>query len=101
MLKGGGSNDTGLEEIEYTDYAPAGKKRWYPERILFSQNGRLVRMYVLKTFKIDPALPDQLFDIAYLKTMYQPIASTQELPLPKSELDEVKKTIRDFTKTFE
>ncbi|NVL90981.1 MAG: hypothetical protein HWN69_08350 [Desulfobacterales bacterium] len=99
IVKGAGSKDAALEEIEYTDYVSLGKKGWYPSRILFFQNGRLARMYVLKTFKINPDLPDQLFDIAYLKTVYQPIASTQ--PSPKPELDEVEKTIRDFRKTFE
>jgi len=101
VVKGGGSKGATLEEIEYADYMPLGKDRWYPARILFFQNGRLARMYVLKTFRVNPDLPDQLFDITYLKTVYQPIAATQPSPAPTSELDEVKKTIRDFTRTFE
>ena len=101
VLSGGGPHGGALEEIEYADYMPLDKGRWYPARILFFQNGRLARMYLLKTFKVNPELHDQLFDIAYLKTVYQPIASTQPSPLPKSELDEVEKTIRDFTRTFE
>ncbi|MBW2020695.1 MAG: hypothetical protein JRI58_11525 [Deltaproteobacteria bacterium] len=101
ILRGSGLNHTGWEEIEYTEYMPLDKHRWYPARILFFQNGRLVRMYVLKTFGINPELPGRLFDIAYLKTVYQPIASTQPSPSPESELDEVKKTIKDFTTTFE
>lgn len=101
VLRGGGPNNADLEEIEYTDYMPLDKGRWYPARILFFQNGRLARMYVLKTFRVNPELPDQLFDIPYLKTVYQPIASTEPPPSPESELDEVKKTIRDFTRTFE
>jgi outer membrane lipoprotein-sorting protein len=101
VLSGGGPNGGALEEIEYADYMSLGKERWYPARILFFQHGRLARMYLLKTFKVNPDLSDQLFDIAYLKTVYQPIASTKPLPLPKSELDEVEKTIRDFRRTFE
>ncbi len=97
----GGPEGGALEEIEYRDYMPLDKDRWYPAHILFFQNGRLTRMYLLETFKVNPDLPDQLFDIAYLKTVYQPIASTQPPPSPKSELDEVEKTIRDFTRTFE
>jgi hypothetical protein len=77
------------------------KGGWYPARILFFQNGLLARMYLLKTAKINTELSDLLFDIAYLKTVYQPIATTQQPPSPESELDEVEKTIRDFTRTFE
>ena len=101
VLSGGGPHGGALEEIEYTEYMSLDKGRWYPARIQFFQNGRLARMYLLKTFKVNPELPDQLFDIAYLKTVYQPIASTEPSPSPESELDEVEKTIRDFTRTFE
>ena len=103
VVKGGGSKDAALEEIEYADYMPLGKDRWYPARILFFENGRLGRMYEVKTFRVNQELHDQLFDIAYLKTVYQPIVSTQPTPTvtPTSELDEVEKTIRDFRKTFE
>jgi outer membrane lipoprotein-sorting protein len=100
LLKAG-TNDSDFEEIEYTDYMPLDKKRWYPAHILFYKNGGLARMYELKTFRINPELPDQLFDIAYLKTIYQPIASTQPPPSPTSDLDEVQKVIRDFKETFE
>ena len=101
VLRSGGPHDTNLEEIEYTDYVPLDKSRSYPERILFFQNGRLARMYVLKKFRVNPDVPDELFDIAYLKTVYQPISSTEPLPSPESEVDEVNKTIRDFSRTFE
>jgi len=103
VVRGGGSKDAGLEEIEYADYTSLGRDRWYPARILFFRNGRLGRMYVLKTFKVNQDLDDQLFDIAHLKKVYQPIASTQPAPTvtPTSEMDEVEKTIRDFRKTFE
>lgn len=101
VVKGGGPNDVPLEEIEYADYMRLGRDRWYPARIMFFQNGRLAKMYVLKTSRVNPELPDQLFDIAYLKTVYQPVAPVQPSPAPSSEMDEVKKTIRDFTKAFE
>lgn len=100
LLKSG-PDDADLEEIEYADYVPLDKKRWYPEHILFYRDGGLARMYVLKTFRMNPELPDELFDIAYLKTVYQPIASTQPPPSPTSDLDEVQKAIKDFRKTFE
>jgi hypothetical protein len=101
VLRSEGPEDTNLEEIEYTDYVPLDKGGSYPERILFFQDGRLARMYVLKTFRVNQDVPDELFDIPYLKTVYQPISSTEPSPSPESEVDEVKKTIRDFSRTFE
>lgn len=100
VLSGRG-DDTPLKEIEYTDYRPLGKDKTYPARILFLENGTLVRMHVLESFEVNPEIPDQLFDVAYLKGIYEPIASTQSTPSPSSELDEVKKSIQDFKKIFE
>ncbi|NVM23681.1 MAG: hypothetical protein HWN68_18105 [Desulfobacterales bacterium] len=101
ILNGGGGKDAPLKEIEYTDYKPLNEGNSYPSRILFFEGGTLVRMQVLKTFRIEPEVPDQLFDVAYLKSTYEPIAATQPTPLPASELDEVKKSIQDFKKIFE
>ncbi|NVM57041.1 MAG: hypothetical protein HWN51_02825 [Desulfobacterales bacterium] len=101
IVRGDDGKDVPSREIQYTDYRPLDKGKSYPARMLFFENGTLVRMHVLKTFKINPAVPDQLFDIAYIKSMYEPIASTQPTPLPASELDEVKKSIQDFKKIFE
>ncbi|UCD86446.1 MAG: hypothetical protein JSV01_01320 [Desulfobacterales bacterium] len=101
IIRGAASDGTGLEEIEYADYLSLDKDRWYPGHIMFYKDGGLVKMYVLKTFRINPEIPDQLFDIAYLKTVYQPMASTEPPPLPTSDLDEVQKSIRDFSKSFE
>ena len=101
LLRSGGQHDANLEEIEYTDYVPLDKGRSYPERILFFQNGQLARMNVLKTFRVNPDVPDQLFDIAHLKTVYHSISSDEPSPSTESEVDEVKKTIRDFSRTFE
>ncbi|OEU79386.1 MAG: hypothetical protein BA872_06905 [Desulfobacterales bacterium C00003060] len=102
VLKGGGFDGAPLEEIEYSDYKALDKKKWwYPTRIVFYQNGRPDRVYVLKSYTVNPNLSEQLFDIAYLKTVYKPIASTQQSPSPTSEVDDVKKAIRDFTKIFE
>jgi hypothetical protein len=57
-------------------------------------------MYVLEEFNVNPELSNKLFDMSHLKTLYQPMASTEPSPAP-SQLDEVKKTIKDFSKTFE
>jgi len=101
VVRGRGPNNMDVEEVEYADYTPLDKKRWYPGRILFFRNGQLARVYVLSTFRLNPDLPDAWFDVAYLKTLYEPIASSGPSPSPPSALDEVKKTITDFSKAFE
>jgi hypothetical protein len=99
---GGPRHNNGvLEEIEYADYTPLDEKRSYPGRILFFRNGELVKMCVLKTSRINPNLPDELFDVHHLKTLYEPITSTESSTPPPSDLDELKKTIRDFSKAYE
>jgi outer membrane lipoprotein-sorting protein len=100
ILTPGDLNDSDSEEVEYADYTSLGKNTWYPGRILFYRNGRLVTMYVLEEFNVNPELSNKLFDMSHLKTLYQPMASTEPSPAP-SQLDEVKKTIKDFSKTFE
>jgi hypothetical protein len=42
-----------------------------------------------------------LFDVHHLKTLYEPITSTESSTPPPSDLDELKKTIRDFSKAYE
>ena len=94
-------NNGVLEEIEYADYTPLDEKRSYPGRILFFRNGELVKMCVLKTSKVNPNLTDELFDVHHLRTLYEPITSTESPTPPPSDLDELKKTIRDFSKAYE
>lgn len=101
IIKGGDPEGGAPQEIEYADYRSIGKKGWYPSRIQFFENGRLARMYVMKTFKVNPEMPDELFDIARLKAVHRPIAPPGSPPEPVSEIDEVEKAIRDFRKTFE
>lgn len=101
ILRKSDDKDGSLEEIEYTDYKPLGRGNTYPTRILFFENGTLVRMDVAKSFKLNPEISSQLFDFTYLKELYEPIASARPALKPPSELDEVRKSIRDFRKTFE
>lgn len=101
VLSRKGEEVTPLKEIEYTDYRPLDKHKTYPGRILFLENGTLVRMQVMETFEVDPKVPEELFDVAHLKEIYEPIASAESAPSPSSELDEVKKSIQDFRRIFE
>jgi hypothetical protein len=89
------------KEIQYTEYRALDKKKRYPTRILFLERDTLVKMHVLEAFEIDAYLPDELFDVAYLKTLYETMVSEPETPSASTELEEVKKSIRDFRKIFE
>jgi hypothetical protein len=101
LLRGGGSEGDHLQDIQFDDYRSLDKGKTYPGRILFLENDTLVKMQVLETFRVNPELPGQLFDVAYLRNAYEPLAPTQPMPLPDSEPDEVKKSIEDFKKIFE
>ena len=101
ILTPGDLDDSDSEEVEYADYTSLGKNKWYPARILFYRNGRLTRVYVLEDFKINPKLSNKLFDVAHLRTLYQTMTLTEPPPSSPSQLDEVEKTINDFSKTFE
>jgi hypothetical protein len=102
LLRGGGGSEGGpLEDIQFDDYRSLDKGKSYPGRILFLENDTLVRMQVLETFRVNPELPGQLFNVAYLRDAYEPLAPTQPMSLPDSESDEVKKSIEDFKKIFE
>jgi len=89
------------KEIEYAEYRALDKRKRYPARILFLEQGTLVRMHVLEAFEVNSHLSDQLFDVSHMKVQYEPVVQTPETPSPSSELEEVKKGIRDFRKIFE
>jgi len=101
LLRSNGGEGAPLTDIRFTDYRSLDKDKSYPGRILFLENDTLVKMQVLETFKINPEIPGQLFDLAYLRGVYEPLAPTPPTPLPDSEPDEVKKSMEDFKKIFE
>jgi len=96
----GGQDGTPAKEIVYSDYRALGKRGEYPGRILFYEKGILVRMSVVESFEVNVEVDEALFDVAYLRTLYEPVNPPQPSE-PSSELDEVKKTIQDFRKTYE
>lgn len=101
LLPSHGGEGAPLTDIQFTDYRSLDKARTYPGRILFFENNTLVKMQVLETFKINPAIPGELFDVAYLRGAYESLAPAPPAPLPDSETDEVKKSMEEFKKIFE
>jgi len=78
---------------------------WYPMRIRFFLNDRLMREIVVKSLKINPAFAKTVFDIAHLKSLYPHNNSgdnSGRMNLDKtSEIDEIQKTIHDFQRLYQ
>ena len=97
----GGETGTLIREIEFSEYRDLDKTKVYPGRVSFYEDGNLVRMYILERFEINPEISDQMFDVGYLKGIYEPADSTDPSTLPDSELDKVRRSLEEFKKIFE
>jgi len=86
-------------EIVYRNWKEIRKDVWYPEQIEYVQDTNVLVEIHLKSFKINPEVTKDLFDVSYYRQMY-PAKITYDSPY-ESDMDEVKKTIRDFQRTFE
>jgi len=86
-------------EIVYRNWKEIIKNVWYPEKIEYIQDTNVLVEINLKTLKIDPEITKDLFDVTYYRQMY-PAKTAYDSPY-ESDMDEVKKTIRDFQRTFE
>ncbi|MDY6988209.1 MAG: hypothetical protein SWQ30_09130 [Thermodesulfobacteriota bacterium] len=102
LILGTGYREGPLRRVEYQDYhTEPDQGGGYPKRILFFENGSLVRLQVLDTVQVNVHVPDRLLDVAYLKSRSQPVAPTPPALLPASELDEVKEGMESFKSIFE
>ena len=73
----------------------------YPSRIEFYQDGNLVRVNQVKSFREADIFSNDLFDIEHLRSIY-PLAPEQPLvPGEPEEPSEVQKTIDEFKRVFE
>jgi len=86
-------------EIVYRNWKEITKDVWYPEKIEYIQDTSVLVEINLKTLKINPEVTKDLFDVSYYRQMY-PAKTAYESPY-ETDMDEVKKTIRDFQRTFE
>ncbi|MDY6952814.1 MAG: hypothetical protein SWE60_14980 [Thermodesulfobacteriota bacterium] len=102
LILGDNSGALPLSRIEYQDYhTEPDQGGGYPRRILFFKKGSLVKMHVLDTVQVNAPVPDQLFDVAYLKSITETVAPAPPAFSPASELDEVKEGIESFKRAFE
>jgi outer membrane lipoprotein-sorting protein len=86
-------------EIVYRNWKEITKDVWYPEKIEYIQDANVLVEINLKSLKIDPEVTKDLFDVTYYRQMY-PTKTVYDSPY-ENDMDEVKKTIRDFQRTFE
>ena len=95
----GESPDSSLE-VRYLKWGQSGKT-WYPMRIEFYKNDILLREINVKSIKMNPSFSKDLFDIEYLKSIYQTAAPVVPDQNESEELNEVQKTIEEFKKIYE
>jgi len=92
-----GGKETPIREIEYSEYRELDKTKVYPGRISFYEDGNLVRMYVLERFEINPEISDQMFDVGYLKGIYEPLCLTLSLMRCEEALRSLRKSLNRNT----
>ena len=96
----GGSSGSDVLEVRYLTWWKSGQSR-YPSRTEFYQDGKLVRVNQVKSFREGDIFSDDLFDIEHLRSIY-PVAPEQPLvPGEPVEPSEVQKTIDEFKRVFE
>ncbi len=74
---------------------------WYPMRIELFRNHTLFRQILVQDIQVNPTLPQKLFDIDYLKTIYPSMAALTPGQDETDELQDVQKTIEEFKKIYE
>ncbi len=84
-------------ELRYNNWRKSGRAL-YPMQIECFQGQNLVRSILVESIKPAPLFPENFFDIAYLKSIYPPLAPDIN---EYNDLDEIQKTLEDFNKIFE
>ena len=102
IIRGNGQNfNSDILEVRYLAWWKSGPVR-YPSRVEFYQDGKLVRVNQVKSFREGDEFSEDLFDIDDLRSIY-PLEPEQPLVPGESEDEpsEVQKTIDEFRKVFE
>ena len=94
------SGNLGFLEIRYSRWQKISKI-WYPMRVEFMQDGKIVRSIEVSDYQINPHFEKDVFDIARLKMEYRQSVAIPDRPAENEGLSEVQKTIEEFKKIFE
>ncbi|MBT3312806.1 MAG: hypothetical protein HN737_02465 [Desulfobacterales bacterium] len=98
ILKGS-DDDNSQIEIHYTNWQKK-KRTWYPMQIIFYEGEDIIRTVMAERIEINPSFSDSLFDIEYLKSVYQPLVPDTDTDT-NDDVNEIKKAIEDFRNIFE
>jgi len=96
----GGTFASDMLEVRYLTWWKSGESR-YPSRIEFYQDGNLVRVNQVKSFREDEGFSEELFDIDHLRAVYPLVPEQPLVPGEPEEPSEVQKTIEEFRRVFE
>lgn len=97
--KENGNNKEAME-FRYLNWQKV-KRSWYPMLIEFYQEGDLSRRIEVNSIQVNPVFNEALFDIAFIKSIYPSVVADTSDQHDSDEVNEVQKTIEDFTKIFE
>jgi len=87
-------------EIQYLNWQ-LFSNNWYPSRITFTANGRLVREIKVTGVQVNPTFPGDVFDIQGLRKRFLPAAPVAPDPPATEGTGETRKTVGEFNKTYE
>ena len=96
----GGRSGSDVLEVRYLTWWKSGQSR-YPSRIEFYQDGNLVRVNQVKSFREADIFSNDLFDIEHLRSVYPLVPEQPLVPGEPEEPSEVQKTIDEFKRVFE
>ena len=100
LIPGSSSASRDFLEIRYSRWQEISKI-WYPMRIEFMQDGKIVRAIEVSDYQVNPRFANDVFDIARLRLKYRQSVAAPDRPAESEGLSEVQKTIEDFKKIFE
>jgi len=100
IIKNTPDDQPNVLDIQYQNWQQF-ENNWYPMNTLFFENGRLVREIRVDSIRVNPSFARDLFDIRYLKKIYQPVASVTPDQQESEGINEIQKTIEDFKKIYE
>ncbi|MBU0996240.1 MAG: hypothetical protein KJ737_27390 [Proteobacteria bacterium] len=87
-------------DVSYLDWKKKGKT-WCPGKIQFFLDNRISREFTMTNMVVNPSLSESIFDISHLKTIYQNRVEENAEEARPEKVDEVQKTIDDFSKMYE
>jgi hypothetical protein len=74
---------------------------WYPMRIEFLEDTRLVRAIQVQKYDVNARFSDDEFDVRRIRSAYPSASTTQRSATESESMSDVQKTIEEFKKIFE